>query len=266
RARPGRTGLGRAARPLGDPRRPLAVGRDGRLQAGRGERAPRVEGPKRSRRGRVRADQDRRLGRLRRGEDPPLRGVRGARRLVRSRFGPHPRAERLHRGHRPHGRPPVREGGTSLQTERTARNRRLRFRTLTPMRVGVELIVDFLSYLKDQLFTWLPLIFLGLLVYFFWRMLAFMPRVKPTEVEPDSKSAVGWEDIAGVDEAAAELQEVVDFLQNPKRFSVLGARVPKGILIYGPPGTGKTLLAKAVAHASGATFYSQSASAFVEMF
>jgi cell division protease FtsH len=134
------------------------------------------------------------------------------------------------------------------------------------MRVGVEVIVDFLSYLKDQLFTWLPLIFLGLLVYFFWRMLAFMPRVKPTEVEPDSKSAVGWEDIAGVDEAAAELQEVVDFLQNPKRFSVLGARVPKGILIYGPPGTGKTLLAKAVAHASGATFYSQSASAFVEMF
>jgi cell division protease FtsH len=134
------------------------------------------------------------------------------------------------------------------------------------MTVGVELIVDFLSYLKDQLFTWLPLIFLGLLVYFFWRMLAFMPRVKPMEVEPDSKSAVGWDDIAGVDEAASELQEVVDFLQHPKRFSVLGARVPKGILLYGPPGTGKTLLAKAVAHASGATFYSQSASAFVEMF
>ena len=130
----------------------------------------------------------------------------------------------------------------------------------------MELIVDFLSYVKDQLFTWLPLIFLGLLVYFLWRTLAFMPRVKPTEVEPDSKSAVGWDDIAGVDEAAAELQEVVDFLQNPKRFSRLGARVPKGILLYGPPGTGKTLLAKAVAHASGATFYSQSASAFVEMF
>src|SRR6185312_1997577 len=88
----------------------------------------------------------------------------------------------------------------------------------------------------------------------------------PTEVEPDSKSAVGWDDIAGVDEAAAELQEVVDFLQHPRRFARLGARVPRGILLYGPPGTGKTLLAKAVAHASGATFYSQSASAFVEMF
>src|SRR5262245_46035865 len=93
-----------------------------------------------------------------------------------------------------------------------------------------------------------------------------MPRVRPTEVEPSSKSSVTWDDIAGVDDAAAELQEVVDFLKDPRRFSKLGARVPKGILLYGPPGTGKTLLAKAVAHASGSTFYSQSASAFVEMF
>ncbi len=114
--------------------------------------------------------------------------------------------------------------------------------------------------------TWLPIVFLGLIVYLVWRSLALMPRVKPTEVEPDSRSSVTWDDIAGVDEAAAELQEVVDFLQHPRRFGRLGARVPKGILLYGPPGTGKTLLAKAVANASGATFYSQSASAFVEMF
>jgi cell division protease FtsH len=120
--------------------------------------------------------------------------------------------------------------------------------------------------LPEMALTWLPLVFLGLIVFLIWKSLSLMPRVRPTEVEPSSKSSVTWDDIAGVDEAAAELQEVVDFLKDPRRFSKLGARVPKGILIYGPPGTGKTLLAKAVAHASGSTFYSQSASAFVEMF
>jgi cell division protease FtsH len=69
-----------------------------------------------------------------------------------------------------------------------------------------------------------------------------------------------------MEEAKSELQEVVDFLREPKRFEALGARVPKGILLHGPPGTGKTLAAKAVAHESGAKFYAQSASAFVEMF
>jgi cell division protease FtsH len=130
----------------------------------------------------------------------------------------------------------------------------------------VDPVLDFLERLPSFALIWLPLIFFAAVVYLLWRMVALMPRVKPTEVDPDSKSAITWEDIAGVDEAAKELQEVVDFLQNPRRFGSLGARVPKGILLYGPPGTGKTLLAKAVAHASGATFYSQSASAFVEMF
>jgi cell division protease FtsH len=93
-----------------------------------------------------------------------------------------------------------------------------------------------------------------------------MPRVKPAQLKPDPKTSVSFEDVAGVEEAKAELLEVVEFLRHPKRFERLGARVPKGILLYGSPGTGKTLLAKAVANESGAAFYSQSASAFVEMF
>ena len=79
-----------------------------------------------------------------------------------------------------------------------------------------------------------------------------MPRVKPPKLEASASSSVSWADVAGVEEAKAELREVVDFLRYPKRFQQLGARVPKGILLYGPPGTGKTLLAKAVARESGA--------------
>src|SRR5919201_2310039 len=120
--------------------------------------------------------------------------------------------------------------------------------------------------IADSLLTWLPLVFFGLIVYLLWRTLQIMPRVKPKLVLPNSKSSVRWDEVAGLGEAKAELQEVVDFLRDPKRFARLGARVPKGILLYGPPGTGKTLLAKAVAHESGAQFYSQSASSFVEMF
>src|SRR5512132_1224178 len=119
-----------------------------------------------------------------------------------------------------------------------------------PMEARVDRIVDILGSVPEAALTWLPLVFFGLIIYLLWRTLAFMPRVKPAEIDPDSKSSVDWSDIAGVDEAAAELQEVVDFLQHPRRFGRLGARVPKGILIYGPPGTGKTLLAKAVAEAS----------------
>src|ERR687896_2120069 len=127
-------------------------------------------------------------------------------------------------------------------------------------------IGGFLSDLPELALTWLPLVFFGLIIYLLWRALALMPRVKAQGLEPNSATSVTWDDVAGVQAAKEELQEVVDFIRHPRRYARLGARVPKGILLYGPPGTGKTLLAKAVAHESGASFYSQSASAFVEMF
>src|SRR5215218_7991731 len=116
--------------------------------------------------------------------------------------------------------------------------------------------------------TWLPIIFMGMIVSVLLAMLRFMPsfKMKPQEIKPQSSESIGWGDVAGADEAKDELREVVEFLRDPKRFKQLGARVPKGILLHGPPGTGKTLLAKAVANESNARFYAQSASSFVEMF
>ena len=125
---------------------------------------------------------------------------------------------------------------------------------------------DWFSHVDDYLLTWLPIILFIVIIYLLWRTMAYMPRVKPAPVDTTAAEAVSWEDVAGVEEAKVELQEVVDFLRHPKRFAKLGAQVPKGMLLYGPPGTGKTLLAKAVATESGANFYSSSASAFVEMF
>jgi cell division protease FtsH len=83
-------------------------------------------------------------------------------------------------------------------------------------------------------------------------------------VEKDTKTTLA--DVAGVDEAKAELQEIIDFLKDPKGYGVLGARLPRGVLLIGPPGTGKTLLARAVAGEAGVTFLSISGSEFVEMF
>ena len=114
--------------------------------------------------------------------------------------------------------------------------------------------------------TWLPVLLLSLLVYLIWRTVKLMPKVAPTAPLKPEQTSVRWDDVAGVEEPRAELMEIVEFLREPERFAKLGARVPKGVLLHGPPGTGKTLLAKAVAGESGASFFSQSASSFVEMY
>ncbi len=85
-------------------------------------------------------------------------------------------------------------------------------------------------------------------------------------IEGQQKSKVTFDDVAGADEEKAELQEIVDFLRDPQRFTDLGARIPKGVLLVGPPGTGKTLLAKAVAGEAGVRFLSISGSDFVELY
>jgi cell division protease FtsH len=122
------------------------------------------------------------------------------------------------------------------------------------------------TQIQNWALTWLPIVFMGLIVILIFWTLKHMPRTKPQEIKPESGESIGWDDVAGVEEAKEELREVVEFLRDPKRFRKLGAKVPRGILLHGPPGTGKTLLAKAVATEAQAKFFSQSASSFVEMF
>ena len=91
-------------------------------------------------------------------------------------------------------------------------------------------------------------------------------KSKARVMTPDDKNKISFEDVAGVDEEKEELQEIVEFLKNPKKFTDMGARIPKGVLLVGQPGTGKTLLAKAVAGEAGVPFFIISGSDFVEMF
>lgn len=122
------------------------------------------------------------------------------------------------------------------------------------------------------LISWLPfLLLLGMWWFFFRQMqmggnkaLAF-GKSRARMLTPDQKR-VTFKDVAGVDEAKEELQEIIEFLKNPQKFAKLGGKIPKGVLLMGPPGTGKTLLAKAVAGEAEVPFFSISGSDFVEMF
>jgi cell division protease FtsH len=118
-----------------------------------------------------------------------------------------------------------------------------------------------------------PLIFIVVLQFFARRSgmggaqgaLSFT-KSKAKVYVPDEESRVTFADVAGVDEAKAELTEIVDFLKSPERYTAIGARIPKGVLLVGPPGTGKTLLSKAVAGEAGVPFFIISGSEFVELF
>jgi cell division protease FtsH len=140
---------------------------------------------------------------------------------------------------------------------------------------GVEFAGAIESTWLTELLSWvLPvLLFFGLWMFVFRKfaerqgmggMMSIGKSRAKVYVEKDTR--VTFEDVAGVDEAKEELSEIIDFLTDPKQHGVLGARVPKGILLLGPPGTGKTLLARAVAGEAGVPFFSISGSEFVEMF
>jgi cell division protease FtsH len=129
------------------------------------------------------------------------------------------------------------------------------------------------SLLGSLVLGFLPTILLiGFFVWLFRRqtgaggggILGGFGRSTARQVTPGEHDRVSFDDVAGIDEAEDELVEIVDFLKNPARYTKLGARVPRGVMLYGPPGTGKTLLARAVAGEADAAFFSLSASEFVE--
>ena len=118
----------------------------------------------------------------------------------------------------------------------------------------------------------LPVLLIGVFLYFMFRQAqgtnnqALSFGKSRARMFLGNKTVVTFQDVAGVDEAKTELQEVVEFLKYPEKFNSLGARIPRGVLLVGPPGTGKTLLARAVAGEAGVPFFSISGSEFVEMF
>jgi cell division protease FtsH len=142
---------------------------------------------------------------------------------------------------------------------------------LAPIDIEVEQPSDWGNWLS-LLGTLLPVLFVGSIFYLFFRQAqgvnsqALSFGKSRARMMSGDKPTVTFQDVAGVPEAKEDLQEVVDFLEEPQKFVGLGARIPKGVLLVGAPGTGKTLLAKAVSGEAGVPFFSISGSEFVEMF
>ncbi len=128
------------------------------------------------------------------------------------------------------------------------------------------------SFFQTALLSWLPILAILFIFFMFMRQLqsgsnkALSFGQSRAKQFSENQSKIRFSDVAGCDEAKSELEEIVEFLKNPKKFTKLGGRIPKGVLLVGPPGTGKTLLAKAIAGEAGVPFFSISGSDFVEMF
>ncbi len=146
---------------------------------------------------------------------------------------------------------------------------------LTAHNVEVTAISTETSFLVNVLISVAPLLIL-VGIWMFWMrgmrsqgpgaMLGSFSRSGARTYSTQEKVSVTFEDVAGMENSKQELLEIVDYLRNPKKFERIGGKVPKGVLLVGPPGTGKTLLARAVAGEAGVTFFSISASQFIEMF
>jgi cell division protease FtsH len=128
------------------------------------------------------------------------------------------------------------------------------------------------SFWQNLIISWLPMLFLFVIFFFFMRQLqagggkAMSFGKSKAKLLTDHQNKVTFKDVAGIEEAKDEVEEIIAFLKDPKKFTRLGGRIPKGVLMMGAPGTGKTLLARAIAGEAGVPFFSISGSDFVEMF
>ena len=124
---------------------------------------------------------------------------------------------------------------------------------------------SFLTKLPSYIFSLLPTFIMLALFIMIFKMQGLTEKGEVYD-DTERKIKVKFEDVAGLNEEKGELREIVDFLKNPKRYTQMGAKIPKGILLYGKPGTGKTLIAKAIAGEANVPFISMSGSEFIEMF
>ena len=128
------------------------------------------------------------------------------------------------------------------------------------------------GFWQSILITWLPMIFMVAIFFFFMRQLqsgggkAMSFGKSKAKLMNESQNKITFADVAGVEEAKDDVEEIIEFLRDPKKFTRLGGRIPKGVLLMGPPGTGKTLIARAIAGEAAVPFFSISGSDFVEMF